>query len=79
MQVVGAVGWGNARLQIPEGTHADLSSLILRCWGEPKKRPTFGEVLQYLKPLSEDIFIKPPRGEDEHSIEGRSTSETESA
>jgi len=73
------VGWGNARLQIPEGTNAALSSLILRCWSEPKKRPTFGEVLQYFKPLSEEIFVKPHSAEDEHSVEGRSTSETESA
>ena len=78
-QVVGAVGWGNARLQIPEGTHADLSSLILRCWSEPKKRPSFGEILQYLKPLSEEIFVKPQSVEEEQSVEGRSTSEAESA
>ena len=79
LQVVGAVGWGNARLQIPEGTHADLSSLILRCWNEPKKRPTFGEILQYLRPLNEDIFVKPHSANEEQSVEGRSTSETESA
>lgn len=60
-QVVGAVGWGNARLQIPAGSHPAIASLITRCWSEPKARPTFAEILQYLKPLGEEIFVCPPK------------------
>ena len=76
LQVVGAVGWGNARLQIPPGTNPALASLITRCWSEPKKRPTFAEVLQYFKPLNEDVFVRPPI-EEEGPSEASSVADTE--
>ena len=37
-QVVGAVGWGDARLQIPVGSHPALASLILRCAHSVRER-----------------------------------------
>ncbi|KAK9832796.1 hypothetical protein WJX81_001956 [Elliptochloris bilobata] len=51
MQVVGAVGWGHARLPLPDGVHPVLRSLIARCFAEPAERPSFSEVLDILKPL----------------------------
>ena len=50
---------------------------ICRCWSEPKKRPTFGEVLQYLKPLREEIFIRPPKAESEQSVDEGLSSDTD--
>ena len=50
-QVVGAVGWGHARLPLPEGVHPVLRALIERCFAEPAERPSFSEILDILKPL----------------------------
>lgn len=78
LQVVGAVGWGNARLQIPCEADPALSCLILRCWSEPHNRPSFSEILQILRTLREDIFKRPPRvrkAQNSHDEPG--TSETD--
>lgn len=55
-QVIGAVGFGGARLQIPPQADPSLASIILKCWDEPKKRPTFKEILQLLKALDPEVF-----------------------
>jgi serine/threonine protein kinase len=42
MQVVGAVGWNNQRLPIPDEAPAAVRDLIDACFGEPGGRPSFG-------------------------------------
>ena len=51
MQVVGAVGWDNARLPVPETLPPAIASLILQSWAEPAERPGFGDIIDRLKPL----------------------------
>eukprot|EP01018_Ginkgo_biloba_P011025 Gb_38813 [translate_table: standard] len=52
MQVVGAVGFMNQRLQIPEGLDPQWASIIQSCWEcDPRCRPTFQELLDQLKDL----------------------------
>ena len=42
MQVVGAVGWSEQRLPIPDAAPPALADLITACFGEPAGRPSFG-------------------------------------
>ena len=51
LQVVGAVGWGNARLPIPADISPELQDLLERCWDVPTERPGFEGVLTVLKML----------------------------
>ncbi|BDA49200.1 probable serine/threonine-protein kinase SIS8 [Coccomyxa sp. Obi] len=51
MQVVGAVGYENRRLEIPDTMHATISDLIRSTWEEPAARPNFSEIIDILKPL----------------------------
>ncbi|KAK9815543.1 hypothetical protein WJX72_005453 [[Myrmecia] bisecta] len=49
MQVVGAVGWGDARLDIPDDVPADLAQLIRQCFDLPEQRPSFDDAIRLLK------------------------------
>jgi hypothetical protein len=49
MQVVGQVGWGGQRLSAPEGAPPPVAALVLRCFGEPRERPSFAEIIPLLK------------------------------
>ncbi|KAI3987530.1 hypothetical protein MKX01_003216 [Papaver californicum] len=50
MQVIGAVGFMNRRLEIPEDLDPHWASLMESCWhSDPKCRPTFEELLEKLK------------------------------
>ncbi|KAH7438945.1 hypothetical protein KP509_04G038100 [Ceratopteris richardii] len=49
-QVVGAVGFQNRRLHIPEGIHNELSMLITACFDE--KRPSFSTIMECLKNIT---------------------------
>lgn len=51
MQVVGAVGWDNARLPVPDTLPAEIAQLILQTWADPGERPGFGVIIDRLKPL----------------------------
>ncbi|MCL7035737.1 hypothetical protein MKW94_009728 [Papaver nudicaule] len=52
MQVIGAVGFMDRRLEIPEDLDPHWVSLIKSCWhSDPKCRPTFKELLEKLKAL----------------------------
>jgi hypothetical protein len=42
LQVVGAVGWNDERLHVPESVQPELAKLITSCFAEPQARPTFG-------------------------------------
>ncbi|XP_074281537.1 uncharacterized protein LOC141606348 [Silene latifolia] len=52
MQVIGAVGFMDERLDIPEDVDPTWGSIIESCWRrEPQSRPTFQELLVKLKDL----------------------------
>ncbi|XP_020114576.1 serine/threonine-protein kinase EDR1-like isoform X1 [Ananas comosus] len=52
MQVVGAVGFQHRRLDIPDDMDPVIADIIKKCWQtDPKKRPSFSEIMAALKPL----------------------------
>eukprot|EP00249_Psilotum_nudum_P015269 c25234_g1_i1 orf=473-2905(-) len=56
MQVVGAVGFMNRRLEIPEGLDPQWSAMIADCWhSDPKLRPTFQELTDQLKEMQRQL------------------------
>ena len=49
VQVVGAVGFGKARLPIPDSVPPPIAALIEACWAEdPARRPDFGSTIDTL-------------------------------
>ncbi|XP_065849516.1 probable serine/threonine-protein kinase SIS8 isoform X2 [Euphorbia lathyris] len=69
MQVVGAVGFQQRRLDIPDGMDPAVSDIIRQCWQtDPRLRPTFAEIMAALKPLQKPITsatVSRPRGVQE--------------
>ncbi|KAI3842190.1 hypothetical protein MKW92_026341 [Papaver armeniacum] len=60
MQVIGAVGFMDQRLEIPDDTDPQWASLIESCWhSEPKCRPSFQELLVKLKDLQKCYSTQP--------------------
>ncbi|MCO5581836.1 hypothetical protein L7F22_035725 [Adiantum nelumboides] len=60
MQVVGAVGFMDQRLTVPEAVDFNWASLVKDCWiGDPKLRPSFQEITDRLK----EIFRQLPKPE----------------
>eukprot|EP00268_Persea_americana_P046746 TRINITY_DN4829_c0_g1_i5.p1 TRINITY_DN4829_c0_g1~~TRINITY_DN4829_c0_g1_i5.p1 ORF type:complete len:194 (-),score=49.72 TRINITY_DN4829_c0_g1_i5:1148-1729(-) len=52
MQVVGAVGFQERRLDIPDDMDPVVADIIQKCWQtEPKRRPSFADIMAALKPL----------------------------
>lgn len=60
LQVVGAVGWGNAQLPLPDDILPPLKSLIASCWLQPQDRPGFGDIIAILKPMVQNTPTPPP-------------------
>ncbi|KAM0045693.1 putative protein kinase TKL-CTR1-DRK-2 family [Helianthus debilis subsp. tardiflorus] len=59
MQVIGAVGFMNQRLDIPKDVDPQWASLIESCWcSDPQSRPTFQEILDKLKELQKKLNIQ---------------------
>lgn len=59
MQVIGAVGFMNQRLDIPNDVDERWAAMIESCWqSEPQKRPTFQELLERLKDLQRQYAIE---------------------
>ncbi|GKD70158.1 dual specificity protein kinase splA-like protein, partial [Tanacetum coccineum] len=59
MQVIGAVGFMNQRLEIPKDVDPEWASLIESCWcSEPQSQPTFQEILSNLKDLQKKFATK---------------------
>ncbi|KAK2448531.1 PAS domain-containing protein tyrosine kinase family protein [Trifolium repens] len=59
MQVIGAVGFMNHRLEIPEDIDPQWASIIESCWHtDPASRPTFQELLERLKELQRRYTIQ---------------------
>ncbi|XP_020101768.1 dual specificity protein kinase shkB isoform X2 [Ananas comosus] len=52
MQVIGAVGFMDHRLELPNDLDPQWASIIESCWhSEPERRPTFQELLERFKDL----------------------------
>ncbi|CAI7861993.1 unnamed protein product, partial [Closterium sp. NIES-54] len=52
MQVVGAVGFQQRRLDIPASVDPAVSEIIRACWAEkPSERPSFSQIVHELKAL----------------------------
>ncbi|KAI8475823.1 MAG: sterile alpha motif and leucine zipper containing kinase AZK [Monoraphidium minutum] len=63
MQVVGAVGFAGQRLQLPPDLEPAVARIVLACWKtNSRDRPSFGEVLDMLKPLKELPICGPSAG-----------------
>ncbi|KAL2459329.1 PAS domain-containing protein tyrosine kinase family protein [Forsythia ovata] len=59
MQVIGAVGFMNQRLEIPKDIVPQWASIIESCWhSEPQRRPTFQELVERLKDLQRQYTIQ---------------------
>lgn len=59
MQVVGAVGFQNRRLVIPEDIDATVAQIIRDCWeNDPRLRPSFSQLISRLKGLNRLVVQK---------------------
>ncbi|ESQ32345.1 hypothetical protein EUTSA_v10003711mg [Eutrema salsugineum] len=59
MQVIGAVGFMNQRLEVPKDVDPQWISLMESCWqSEPQRRPTFQEVMDRLRELQRKYTIQ---------------------
>ncbi|KAK6160987.1 hypothetical protein DH2020_004368 [Rehmannia glutinosa] len=59
MQVIGAVGFMNQRLDMPKDIDPQWASLIESCWhSEPQCRPSFQELVEKLKELQRKYAIQ---------------------
>ncbi|KAE8658760.1 Serine/threonine-protein kinase CTR1 [Hibiscus syriacus] len=59
MQVIGAVGFMNQRLDIPKEVDPRWSSIIESCWqSDPQCRPTFQDLLEKLRDLQRQYTIQ---------------------
>ncbi|XP_074283957.1 uncharacterized protein LOC141608510 [Silene latifolia] len=59
MQVIGAVGFMNQRLDIPQDVDPMWASMIESCWhSEPQSRPTFQELVEKLKDMQKKYVIQ---------------------
>ncbi|KAI3961671.1 hypothetical protein MKW92_015599 [Papaver armeniacum] len=59
MQVIGAVGFMDQRMEIPKDTDPHWASLTESCWhSEPKCRPSFQDLLKKLKDMQKRYSIE---------------------
>ncbi|EAZ20878.1 hypothetical protein OsJ_36516 [Oryza sativa Japonica Group] len=59
MQVIGAVGFMNHRLEIPSETDPQWTSLILSCWEtDSQLRPSFQQLLERLRELQRQYNVQ---------------------
>ncbi|KAJ0253063.1 Uncharacterized protein HA466_0121570 [Hirschfeldia incana] len=59
MQVIGAVGFMNQRLEVPKDVDPQWISLMESCWhSEPQCRPTFQQVMEKLRELQRKYTIQ---------------------
>lgn len=58
MQVVGAVGFQNRRLDIPKEVDPLVARIIWECWQQdPNSRPSFAQLTVALKPLQRLVIL----------------------
>ncbi|MCO5600010.1 hypothetical protein L7F22_054118 [Adiantum nelumboides] len=61
MQVVGAVGFMNQRLQIPDNIEPEWATLMKECWeSDPKLRPSFQDITDRLKEMQKQFLLGRP-------------------
>ncbi|PUZ61484.1 hypothetical protein GQ55_4G279400 [Panicum hallii var. hallii] len=61
MQVVGAVGFQQRRLDIPGSVDPAVAEIIKRCWQtDPRLRPSFSEIMAALRPLLKNMPANQP-------------------
>ncbi|KAL7144327.1 hypothetical protein ABFS83_07G005300 [Erythranthe nasuta] len=59
MQVIGAVGFMNQRLDMPKDVDPQWASIIESCWhSEPQSRPSFQELMEKLKELQRQYAVQ---------------------
>ncbi|CAE6230757.1 unnamed protein product [Arabidopsis arenosa] len=59
MQVIGAVGFMNQRLEVPKNVDPQWISLMESCWhSEPQHRPSFQEIMEKLRELQRKYTIQ---------------------
>ncbi|XP_048536069.1 RGS domain-containing serine/threonine-protein kinase A-like [Triticum urartu] len=59
MQVIGAVGFMDHRLEIPSDVDPQWASMIESCWeSEPQRRPSFQELLERLQGLQKQYTVQ---------------------
>nr|WDA42959.1 tyrosine-protein kinase receptor UFO [Fagopyrum tataricum] len=59
MQVIGAVGFMNQRLDIPNDVDPKFALIIESCWhSEPQRRPSFQELLEKLKDIARQHAVQ---------------------
>ncbi|KAL9249546.1 putative serine/threonine-protein kinase SIS8 [Drosera capensis] len=59
MQVIGAVGFMNQRLDLPKDIDPRWAAIIESCWlSEPQSRPTFQELLEKLKGFQRQYVVQ---------------------
>ncbi|KAJ6816614.1 putative serine/threonine-protein kinase [Iris pallida] len=59
MQVIGAVGFMNQRLELPKDLDPQWASIIQSCWhSDPQYRPTFQELLERFKDLLRQCAVQ---------------------
>ncbi|KAL2464245.1 PAS domain-containing protein tyrosine kinase family protein [Forsythia ovata] len=59
MQVIGAVGFMNQRLEIPKDVDPQWASIVESCWqSEPQNRPSFQELMEKFKDLQRQYVIQ---------------------
>ncbi|KAL2341665.1 hypothetical protein Fmac_009605 [Flemingia macrophylla] len=59
MQVIGAVGFMNHRLEIPEDVDSQWASIIESCWhSDPASRPTFQELVERLREMQRQYAVQ---------------------
>ncbi|VYS69809.1 unnamed protein product [Arabidopsis thaliana] len=59
MQVIGAVGFMNQRLEVPKNVDPQWISLMESCWhSEPQDRPSFQEIMEKLRELQRKYTIQ---------------------
>ncbi|KAK8968056.1 Serine/threonine-protein kinase EDR1 [Platanthera guangdongensis] len=52
IQIIGAVGFMNQRLELPKDLDPRMASIIESCWHlDPQRRPSFQELLERLKDM----------------------------
>uniref|UniRef100_J3MCP9 non-specific serine/threonine protein kinase n=1 Tax=Oryza brachyantha TaxID=4533 RepID=J3MCP9_ORYBR len=71
MQVVGAVGFQQRRLDIPAHVDPTIAEIIRRCWEtDPKMRPSFSEIMSSLKPLLKSTPANQPQRQRVQQVDG---------
>jgi len=59
MQVIGAVGFMDHRLEIPSDIDPQWASMIESCWdSDPQRRPSFQELLERLRELQKKCALQ---------------------